>query len=319
MKRILFLILLVLLSSAARDQTGATAKFLRTSKPVVTLKIAYNVLVDSKTSDYEIFVMNLDGTGQKNISNSKSVDWVYYAYGDKLYFVSDRDSTRRKYFLYEMDADGNNVRKISQFVVEDSWVSSRKKGTEFVVSSGKDGKRHELYIIDRNGAELRRLTNDDIYDNDPAFSPNGKQVVFRSKRSGVDELWIVDENGANLRQLTHYPKDEKNPDENFYHASAPFWEPNRNIISFASKQKGNYSIFTIKPDGRGLKQLTTGSRDEMWHAWSPDGKWITYDGTDDQGNYDIYLMRHDGAGAKRLTTEKTTEMAPVFVKATNRG
>lgn len=302
---------LVLLTGAFAPQASSAIRPAKTKAD--ELKIAYNVNIGD--GDYEIFVMNLDGTGAKNITNSKSVDWVYYAYKDKLYFVSDRDSTRRKYYLYEMDADGGNVRKISNFIVEDSWVSSRKNGTEFVVSSGKDGKRHELYLIDRNGKELKRLTNDDVYDNDPAFSPNGKQIVFRSKRSEYDELWIMDDNGANLRRLTYYPKDEKDADKNAYHASAPFWEPNRNLISFASKRQGNYSIFTIKPDGSGLKQLTSGKLDEMWHSWSPDGKWVAYDGTDEQGNYDIYLMRSDGAGLKRLTSDKRSEMAPVFVRA----
>lgn len=141
------------------------------------------------------------------------------------------------------------------------------------------------------------LTNDDIYDNDPAFSPNGKQIVFRSKRTEHDELWIMDAGG-----------------KNDYHASAPFWEPNRNLISFASKRKGNYSIFTIKPDGTGLKQLTNGARDEMWHSCSPDGNWIAYDSTDEDGNYDIYFARFDGSNVKRLTADKRAEMAPVFVR-----
>jgi len=308
MKLKLFLSIVLITSAFVMQAESASGR--ATKQP--DLKIAYSVHVGG--DDYEIFVMTLDGTGQKNITNSKSVDWVYHAYRDKLYFVSDRDSTRRKYFLYEMDADGGNVRKISQFLAEDSWVSSRKNATEFVVSSAKDGKRHELYIIDRNGKELKRLTNDDIYDNDPAFSPNGKQIVFRSKRTEVDELWIMDENGGNLRQLTRYPKDEKE-DKNAFHASAPFWEPNHNVISFASKQKGHYSILTIKPDGSGLKQLTTGKQDAMWHAWSPDGKWIAYDGTDENGNYDIYLMRSDGAELKRLTSDKRSELAPVFVRA----
>jgi TolB protein len=73
------------------------------------LKIAYNVLEDAETDNYEIYVMNIDGSDEKNISNWEGVDWVYYAYADKLYFVSDRDTTHRMYFLYEMNADGNNV------------------------------------------------------------------------------------------------------------------------------------------------------------------------------------------------------------------
>ena len=277
------------------------------------LKIAYNVLHNAENDDYEIFVMNLDGTEKRNISNWKGVDWVYYANEDKIYFVSDRDTTHRKYFLYEMDASGNNVRKISKFLLDDSWLGSRKNATEFVVTSKKDGKK-ELYLIDQNGNELSRITNNDYYENDPSFSPDGKQIVFRSIRTEYDELWIMNEDGSQARQLTEYPKDDTTSSKHNYHAGPPFWEPNSNIISFISKQEGNYSIFTIKPDGTGLKQITSGGLDEGWHTWSPDGKLIAYNGTDNEQNYDIYLMNSDGSDVKRLTFDKTYEQAPVFVK-----
>jgi len=282
-----------------------------------SLKIAYNVLYDEENDDYEIFIMNMDGTEKKNISNWKGVDWVYYAYEDKLYFLSDRDTSHRKYFLYEMDADGNNIRKITNFLLEDSWLSSRNTGNEFVVSSFKDGKRHELYIIDKNGNEIMRLSNNDIYENDPCFSPDGNQIVFRSRQSGIDELWIMDANGANRRQLTHYPENDSTGGEHFYHAGPPFWEPNRNIISYSSKQNGNYSIFTIKPDGSNLLQITSDEFDEVYHTWSPDGNWIAFDRKSGPNNYDICLMRSDGSDIRQLTTNERYDQAPVFVKYWN--
>ncbi len=124
------------------------------------LKIAYNVLYDRKADNYEIFIMNSDGSGKKNISNWKGVDWVYCADGNKLYFVSDRDTTHRAFFLYEMDADGGNIKKISPFRVHDSWVGSRNNRSEFVVAKYMN-KKKAIVLIDRNGKEMKTLLQSD--------------------------------------------------------------------------------------------------------------------------------------------------------------
>ncbi len=97
-------------------------------------RIAFNVAQDSKADDYEVYSMNLDGSDKRNITNHKDVAWTYYAYKDRLFFISDRDACKRCYFLYEMKADGSNVRKISDLRLEDSWMGSRNDGAEMVVS-----------------------------------------------------------------------------------------------------------------------------------------------------------------------------------------
>lgn len=285
------------------------------------LKIAYNVFHDRETDDYEIFVMNPDGTGKENISNWKGVDWVYYASGGKLYFVSDRDTTHRALFLYEMDADGGNIKKISPFRVHDSWMGSRKKGQEFVVAKYAN-KKKSIVLIDRDGNELKTLVqSDSAYYNDPCFSPDGKQVVFRYKpvrtdTTTFDELWVMNDDGTELKQLTDFPREDTLAERHAYHAGPPFWEPNHNIISYISQQKGNYSIFSIAPDGSGLRQLTPDGFNEGFHTWSPDGRLITYDGSDlDNTNFDIYLMNADGTNVRRLTTDPLIEQCPVFVRA----
>jgi TolB protein len=67
-------------------------------------RIVYNVLHDTAKGNYEVFIADMDGKNQKNISNYSGLDWVYRTYKDKIYFVSDRDTTcRRCYKLYEMD------------------------------------------------------------------------------------------------------------------------------------------------------------------------------------------------------------------------
>ena len=318
MQKILFFLLITVFAACK----GKVEPEESVPEPEDSLLIAYNVLLEDSTDNYEIFVMGTDGKNPKNISNNPGVDWVYYSWKDKLYFISDRDTSYRNYFLYEMDTNGENIRKISSFRLEDSWMSSRKNGKELVISGRKDDNRHTLYFINTNGKILRQLTHDTVaYFNDPCFSPDGKEIVYRYKkerldRSQIDELWIMDEYGRNVRQLTHYPENDS-AEWHAYHAGPPSWEPVQNIISFTSKRNGNYSIFTIKPDGSDLLQLTDEKMNETYHSWSPNGKWITFDGSDlENKKYSIYIMHADGSGIQRLTNKYRFEQGPVFVFAT---
>ena len=118
-------------------------------------KIVYNVLHDTATGNYEVYIMNMDGSDQKNISRYAGLDWVYRTYKDKIYFVSDRDtSCKRCYKLYEMDQEGNGIRKISDLVLEDSWMDVRKNGKEMIVSA-RIGReiRTQLFLLNlENGS-----------------------------------------------------------------------------------------------------------------------------------------------------------------------
>ena len=96
--------------------------------------------------------------------------------------------------------------------------------------------------------------------------------------------------------------------------------PASNLISFISKRKGNYSIFAINPDGSGERQLTPDGSNEGWHAWSPDGSMIVYDGSPpDQKEFDIYVMNADGSGVRKFPSLHRIEQAPVFVRAPRPG
>jgi TolB protein len=285
-------------------------------------KIVYNVLEDAEKDNYEIYVMNTDGSGKKNISNREGVDWVYYAYEDKIYFLSDRDTCHRcAYFLYESDAEGKNIKKITSFPLKDSWFSSRKNGTEFVVTP-KTKADSAFYIIDLQGNILQKVHTGLPYFSDPSFSPNGEQIVFRGGKEKtenglkyIDELYIINVNARKAEQLTFYPKDDTTAMWYAYHAGPPFWESNKNFISFTSFRKGSYSIFMIDPDGKNLKQITDDNANHTYHSWSKGGNFLALEISDTTSNpnYDIYIMHKDGSNLKRLTSDKKYEQAPVFV------
>jgi TolB protein len=286
-------------------------------------RIAYNVYYDTVNGNYEIFSMKADGSDKKNISNSPGIDWVYYAYKDKIYFASDRDTTYRMYFLYEMDAEGNNVRKITDLRLEDSYMGSRNKGQELVVS-GRIGKaiRQQLFLINTSDGSYKQITSDTTASfSDPKFTTDGKQIIFRHRQNRRDfqnekaELWVMNVDGANKRQITHYPESDTTAGWHSYHAGPPSIIPSGDFISYISFQKGNYSIFSTSLGGSEVKQLSSDEINEGWHSWSPDGQWVVFDGSDLNSTwFDIFIMRADGSLSQKLSDDWRYEQGPVFVE-----
>lgn len=285
--------------------------------------IAYNVLQDQEKDDYEVYAMNLDGTNKKNITNHADVAWVYHAWKNKIFFISDRDACKRCYFLYEMDADGGNLRKIFDGRLKDSWMGTRKDGREIVVAPRLENEQ-KFYIIDvQTGKIVREIAPQLAYINDPTFSPDGKKIVFRGsteKRTkeskSFDELYIINEDGTNLKQLTNYPKDDKTAEWFQYHAGPPRWNRKENFITYQSKQNGKNSLYAVTPDGKKHWKLTDNKLNEGWHEWSPDGKWLAIEMYDEkQTEFGIYLMNHETKEVKKLTELKDSKLqqAPVFV------
>ncbi len=294
-------------------------------------KIAFNVLEDATKDNYDIYSMNMDGSGKKNITQTPGVEWVYKAYEDKIFFISDRDTCHRCFFLYEMDADGNHVKKLSDLQLEDSWMDTRNEGTEMIVL-GRIGRevRNQLFLVDLQNGHYRQVSNDTFSTKaDPLFLPGGNEIVLRYRpdkklrRTVPDELWKIElvkaENGVvwlrDKIQLTYFPKEDTSTEWFRYHAGPPQWNSKYKFISYMSRQKDQHQVYAITPDGKKQWRITSGDLSSGYHAWSADGEWMVMDkSTHDEKDYDIYLMNYETGKTIRLTDSPKTEQGPVFVK-----
>ncbi|MBT8179924.1 MAG: hypothetical protein HKP60_12480 [Eudoraea sp.] len=286
------------------------------------MNIVYNVLVDAEGDNYEVFVMDMDGKNPKNITNLKGVEWTYYADGDKVYYISDKDTLHRYYFLYRMQPDGSEKIKVSNIRLADSWHSSRFKGKELIVRPHSSVDT-AFYIIDTSGKVIKKLRPPFPYFSDPLFSPDGSQIVFRAakapfKRNEMfrDELYMMNDEGDSLRQLTFYPEGDTTAIWHNYKAGPPRWNTRENFISYHSFQEGKYSLFAVSPDGKRHWKLTDLKYSEGWHDWSPDGKYLAVEVFDKgQTQFHIGFMNWDTRDFSILTdTLYRYQQAPVFVK-----
>lgn len=149
----------------------------------------------------------------------------------------------------------------------------------------------EVYVMDRDGSAQTRLTNNDVFDGLPAFSPDGKRIAFTSRRDSIapqvnDEIYVMDPkdedgdgNGEGLTRITK---------SNLENEFQPAFSPDGKKIAFTSNQGGN-EIYVMDADGTDRERLTNNAARDARPAFSPDGERIAFTSNRD-GDDEIYAM-----------------------------
>lgn len=118
----------------------------------------------------------------------------------------------------------------------------------------------------------------------PSFSPDGKQMIYLTNATGTSQIWQIDLAGGKPKQLTNYDD----------HIGFARWLPDGSGIIFGKARGGdeNTQFFWMKPDGTGVRELT--SDPKVRHNFaevSKDGKKIYYASNKRNRTYfDIYSM-----------------------------
>ena len=95
---------------------------------------------------------------------------------------------------------------------------------------------------------VQRLTN--IINSYPCSSPDGKQIVFQSNRSGNAQIWLMNRDGSEVMMLTDVPGEG---------AETPVWSPDGRLIAYATYVgEDNNDVFVMKADGSGQTRVTSG-------------------------------------------------------------
>jgi Tol biopolymer transport system component len=179
-------------------------------------------------------------------------------------------------------------------------------------------KGAQIYTIKPDGTGLKQITSvaQSKNNNYPSFSPDGTQMVYRELGPEGAGLRVMNLADNSMRVLT-------NEYDNF-----PLWSPNGDLILFTRKVSQGFQIFTIRPDGSGVRQLTFSTPGNDGHAvWSPDGKWILFpstrmgfkdeviylDGQQPQG--ELFVMHADGSEQRQLTDNQWEDGTPAWQPA----
>jgi len=170
----------------------------------------------------------------------------------------------------------------------------------------------QIAMINVDGSGFRELTTGPNNNGFPSMSPDGTRVVYRTFGPAGEGLRILTIATKTVATLA-------NGYDNF-----PLWSPRGDLIMFSRLDQGDYEIYTIKPDGTGVKRLTRTPGNDAHMGWSPDGEHIVFTssrmGFKDEVIYtnapqpygELFVMRSDGSGVQQLTDNQWEDGTPAW-------
>jgi WD40 repeat protein len=257
------------------------------------------VYASDQDGDFEIWVMNTDGSDQRQLTDndSRDISPSWSPDGDQIAFVSNRDGNDE---IYIMNTDGSDVHRLTNSEASESFPAWSPDGMEISFDADRDGN-WDIYVMASDGSEPRRLTDHPGEDWISSWSPDGRQILFESKRDRNYEIYVMDPDGANQRRLT----------DNRVLDGFPTFSPDGMEIAFTSQQDGNYEIYLMNADGTNNKRVTDNPAEDSDPAWSPDGKKLSFVSYRD-GNAEIYIMEADGSNIRQLTNNGAQNWTPAW-------
>jgi serine/threonine protein kinase len=196
--------------------------------------------------------------------------------------------------------------KITDFSNEEFFPSLSPDGNT-IVYARRSGSGWDIFTRRVGSLNAQNLT-EGISSNDtqPAFSPDGSYIAFRSERDGGG-VFVMGASGESVRRLSDKGQ--------AYH---PAWSPDsrevvyteEGILDPRNRRVVRHRLWAVNTKTLEKRLITT--KDAAQPHWSPNGYRLAYWGADETSQRDIWTMTPDGENAVQVTNDIATDWNPVW-------
>ncbi|MGB4812238.1 MAG: Tol-Pal system beta propeller repeat protein TolB [Methylophilaceae bacterium] len=156
----------------------------------------------------QVYTINADGTGLKQVSKSNGIDTepTWSNDGNWIYFASDRGGKPQ---IYKVPSNGGNVQRVS---FEGAYnVSPRfSPDGKSLAMIRNDGGRFRVALQDLSSGQVQ-LLSDGSQDESPSFAPNGRVILYATRNGGRGALAAVSADGRVKQRLKDSGGDIREP------------------------------------------------------------------------------------------------------------
>jgi Tol biopolymer transport system component len=268
------------------------------------------VFGSKRTGNHEIYVMNADGSGQRQLTNNPYEDAIPVWSPDGTRIAFSRYAPVSK--VYIVDVDGSNQRLLA----EGSDPAWSPDGKQIIFS--RDHPYADLYIMNADGSNQQQLTDTgrEFSVSGADWSPDGRWIAcvinsnpvvdgIQNELSTINifELPDIQQNAGNIK-MHPLPRAGKEINDR------PRWSPDSTQILFSAVDDFHRAIFLVNVDGSNLTRITQDSSvNEFGPSWSPDGTQVIFQASP-QGSWDIFIMNLDDTNHRQLTFWGDNDVSP---------
>jgi TolB protein len=167
-----------------------------------------------------------------------------------------------------------------------------------MIISMTDGNYSHLFAYNPQYLPFTRLTNSTWDDIAPSISPDGKSLVYSSRKNGYWNLYLMDLSKGTTTQLTDTPA----------YDSDPTWSPDNQWLAYDSFVDGNLDIYirSIVDPSQAVIRLTDDPGPDFSPSWSPKGRTLAFVSTR-SGEAEIWLARLDQTDNRFVDVSRSPE------------
>ena len=255
----------------------------------------------NRDGNWEIYVMNSDGSNPHNITNNPGTDShpSWSPDGSKIAFQSERDGN---WEIYVMNSDGSEQVRLTDDRGVDQSPTWSPDGTKIAFVSDRGGRHSVWTMISDGGSEPVDVTGSYVNSRWPAWGPRSRTLAYET----VQDIRVARIDDV---QLNEKIVDKNNFFDGFFVGWLD-WSPDGKKLAMISNHQERTQftrlIYTSQLDGFRFRRLYDNPSGLPYErpTWAPDSNMIVYSVKDaEDGDWDIHVVDFTTRETWRLTND----------------